>query len=187
MSDRLARPHQVELGFLEIRGDPFVFGHEDHQHLPRLGQRADRSGDSGRAAGHGCGKVGALQVIAGMLQGGFHLLKLGSRAEPLGLQHRDLLLGGDGIGLGARHAGFGLGQNSNGSAAPSARCRRRVSPGPGRERSPAGQRSAPPGSEPPVFVPDRCGPSERRSGRPDWIWPPSTARPRPRPSSTASW
>ena len=89
---RLARPHVVELGLLEIRGHPDVVRHEHGERGPRRHIFADRGGEIDDAAGlvGDDRRIGKVQLRLVAL--GLGLLDVGLRARALRLERLHLAL-----------------------------------------------------------------------------------------------
>ena len=98
---RLAGAHGVELGLLEVGGDPDVVGHEHGQVRPRLDELADAGGEVDDAAGLGGAndRVGEIELRLvslgpGLREGRDRVLALRLQRDDLPLRDFQLGLGG---------------------------------------------------------------------------------------------
>ena len=89
---RLARPHVVDLGLLEVRGDPDVVRHEHGERGPGRHIFADRGGEVDHVAGlvGDDRRIGKVQLRLVAL--GFGLLDVGLVSRALRLERLDLPL-----------------------------------------------------------------------------------------------
>ena len=98
--DGLPDPHQRELRFLEIGGDPDIERHHHHDRLSGRGQRADRGGQFCDAPVDGGAQIGSRQIGGGAIALRLGLLELRLGADLLRVQDVDLPLGDHFCGVG---------------------------------------------------------------------------------------
>src|SRR6516164_3798098 len=143
--DRLAWAHQIELGFLEIRGYPDLARHKHHQRLADCRVAAFGGGELGHTARHRRDDYRARKVGYRLFEGSACLRQLTIGEVALGLQNGDLFVGCNRVGS----------------------CRRLCWPAAGTVRPVVARMSALPAPAPPGFWLDRPSPVARRSGRSD--------------------